>query len=1033
MLCQVHGASNFLFTRMNLTARKTFSVARIEHTSVRVEQTLILNNVESQVKLRRLEGMIAQMLVETEFGQNVLKKTVEVISTDPIHESLEYRYLSMQTMRLIESIGNFSVDSGTSTDGRSSILKTTIDSSGSCNSLFTLRPTSVGAISPLGVLHSILGTVRDIHHGHDIPGDTVTYLMLYFEVHLYQLGMIPEVLAWELVKIQILRPRSDSGSLVELAVSLTYISMGYQCQKQHRSALEASQQSWDLWHHIHERLPNHFHPFHPLQALVIHGENLLQDGQYMTALSVAQEAVALSRSAMDGQMIGECDELAAMYSQKPLFMLATALSSLGRNLEAYEASKEAFQTALLLPWSLICFINRDIDCFIDQICSVAEGGGFSLAMLGECASLFHDLAGIYSDQFSLQFLRLLHAYVYHLRLNDSASLQNMRSFLEPAQGQPMPELDITSPGRFGVLDHTIEDALNSFYTYPSESWHLLKLIQNIFMTHFGRAMVVLREVLVKLSSDSDAIQWVLWSIEILVECIPKTNRRILLRPLSEVIKHHNTIIASRGSDWKWFLDSVTQPLHHKSWIAGLLAEALAGYEQAIIYLRSQADDPRAVWWFQLTQNFVLCDMGRLPDAIRMAQQTKVMPIPEEYEEWILHVYILETRILRRMGRHREALQIVKRGLANGCRKYWTDGDKAFDLGLNLLFGELAATLRNLGKPERALKAAERAVTACRKAVSDEDVDAQKCVLVHSLATHSDCLAAVGRDVEAHAVSCEAVLIYTQNAADTWDSFVYTIRNQELGANTFHSLSLRLATAGDLDQALIISEKATGLYRELASLVPRHLSTLANSLRNLASTLWKTDRREEAIAACEEAVGIMRKVVDPETYFLPSLAESLNQLASYLEEKGDVEGAFATTTESAEARGKFASLPPEPDFIFERISEVDSDDEYEADAEECQEIAKEVYSEQPEGDEEVRGESDGLGDVAAVAETDCAIPEPAAPAESERTTPDPVASAQSGFAKALRTPLAVRLRSTPMDILWWILIGVLFAVVFRRGI
>ncbi|KAJ6594596.1 hypothetical protein B0H19DRAFT_1247257 [Mycena capillaripes] len=160
----------------------------------------------------------------------------------------------------------------------------------------------------------------------------------------------------------------------------------------------------------------------------------------------------------------------------------------------------------------------------------------------------------------------------------------------------------------------------------------------------------------------------------------------------------------------------------------------------------------------------------------------------------------------------------------------------------------------------------------------------------------------------------------------WKDFLYTIRQQELGANAFHSLSLRLATSGDSDQALINAEKATELYRELVGLAPRHLPTLASSLWNLASILWYVDR-QEAVAVCKEAVNILRKVVDPETYFLPALAEALDQVARYFTETGDNEGASAPTAESQEFRRKFALLPPQPDSLFEEVEmDTDLDDE-----------------------------------------------------------------------------------------------------------
>ncbi|KAJ7853629.1 hypothetical protein B0H14DRAFT_2299040, partial [Mycena olivaceomarginata] len=172
------------------------------------------------------------------------------------------------------------------------------------------------------------------------------------------------------------------------------------------------------------------------------------------------------------------------------------------------------------------------------------------------------------------------------------------------------------------------------------------------------------------------------------------------------------------------------------------------------------------------------------------------------------------------------------------------------------------------------------------------------------------LAKLGRNDEALAAAQEAVSVYTENAPHMWGTFVYTIRKQELGANAFHTLSLRLVTSGKAQQALQNAEKSTELYRELVALAPRHLPTLASSLWNLGSILRDVGRRDEAIAVCEKAVGIMWTVVKPETYFLPALAEALDRLEGYLAEKGDARGAAAAAAECTEVRREFAALPPE---------------------------------------------------------------------------------------------------------------------------
>jgi len=120
------------------------------------------------------------------------------------------------------------------------------------------------------------------------------------------------------------------------------------------------------------------------------------------------------------------------------------------------------------------------------------------------------------------------------------------------------------------------------------------------------------------------------------------------------------------------------------------------------------------------------------------------------------------------------------------------------------------------------------------------------------------------------------------------------------------------------------------------LAPRHLPTLASSLQNRASILWNIDRQDKAIT-----VGILRKVVVPETYFLPTLAEALDQLAGSFTQKGDVIAASAALAECAEVRRRFACLPLQPEFLFEKVKmEWNDEDDEEEEAKEGWETASE---------------------------------------------------------------------------------------------
>ncbi|KAF7357911.1 Tetratricopeptide repeat family [Mycena venus] len=1017
-------------------ARIEQSAARIEDTSLetinttlRVEQTIMVNNVENQVKLHRLEGMMAQVLLETQFGQGVLNKTMEIIASDSTHKSLEFQYLSVQTMRLIDSLQQLLA-------GGKLVLKSSFcDPSSSLNLVFAPEYTCA-----VDVLHTILGTVRDLNKGLT---EIAEGIMANLGVHLVELRMTSEGTAWHLFKICFLRDiasnHCSAQTLVQLVNSFNNLSIGYHRQLRHEAALSASQQAFDLCSHLTESFPEMDNRPLRLNALLIHTENLLLMDQTIAALAIAEDAVAVSRPMVKQfiesnsglSSLTEAEEYRAATCYQAFSVLAKALSSMNRPLQSYEAFTEGFHVIRKLPVFLHAPSGEDLDSFLHQICKVAEDGSFSLGMLADCVILFRDLVRMY-PQTSSQFLGLLHAYVYFAQQDTSPnitpSMENLRVFLEPRWECPPPSLDITMRVEFDALGGTIiEDAVRAYYLCPAQAVDLL--IRNIFVTHPEQAIDVLREVVEKSSFESSTILWVVsHRIAETVPLIPNSNRVAMLQIVTTIIKHFDTIFSAQGFDWPWVLHAILAPLFQLLWCAGLLEEAFAESEQAIRYLQScsSTDDPSIgaeLCWFRMSRHFLLCDMGRFLDTVEMIKSTDAI-IPH-FEEFTLHPYIVLTRILRRAHRKEEALQLLRRGVAAGIAKDLVDDGKPRDYTFHFLLVELAAAWRYVGHQKRAVEDAERAVAACRKV--DDDVEAQSCTLVHALTTLSDCLAAVGRHDDAFKAAEEAVSIYTQHASHMWDGFLYTIRKQELGANAFHSLSLRLETIEKREEALIEAEKASALYRELVSLAPRHLPALANSLQNVASILSNTGRQEEAVAVCEETVSIMRNLVDPEPYFLPALAGGLDLLAGYLAEKGDVNGAASRAAESVEVRRTFACLPPQPKYLFEEV-EMKWDEE------------GDESLETSEGDDSEHHEAlDTAADEVVVSETESehsidVLPESSPTSTSLAATPDenptPVDTAvpaKSHFKAILSTPLEIRLsmRSTLMDILWWLLVGILF--------
>ncbi|KAJ7699285.1 hypothetical protein B0H17DRAFT_306472 [Mycena rosella] len=493
-----------------------FSAARIEHASLQVEQTLIMANVENQVRLKRLEGMMAQLLLETQFGQNVVNQAIEIVSSDRTHQTLELKFISVEAGRLMNSLQQL-LSSG------KIALKLPPG-----NSINQVVPVFVQSTTTSHVLHDILGLILKINDSSTgIQVESLEDIIFNLGARLTVLGMPLEAIAWELLAIQILRHFSGgaytAGVLPRLADSLENLSLRFQSQLQFEHALRASKQSLDLWRHLSVMLPDVDNRISLLTSMVLHAHHLRHQGQPTAAISIAQDAVVLCRP-MAWQIIqsGFCctreDEFKAVWSAKTFFTLATTLTSVDRHPEAFEAWREGFHVILGFSGSICSPAGTHIDSFLDQMCKVAESGSFSIAMFADSVILFRDLARIYREEFSSQFLSLLCAYAYISERNIAADFAtSLRMFLQPESGLPPPVHAMSSNftmsiRRFDVCGGVIEDAIRAFYVRPSQTT-IPPWLQNIFITHFDQATIVLQDLVKKSSSmasfDSFTLAWAL--------------------------------------------------------------------------------------------------------------------------------------------------------------------------------------------------------------------------------------------------------------------------------------------------------------------------------------------------------------------------------------------------------------------------------------------------------------------------------------------------------------------------------------------
>ncbi|KAJ7233952.1 hypothetical protein C8J57DRAFT_1480158 [Mycena rebaudengoi] len=492
-------------------ARIEHTSARIENTSVRVEQRLIVNSVEQQVKLQRLEGMMARVLVHTQFGQNVLNQTMQIIASDPRHQTLESQYLSVQVMRLLDSLEKC-------TASHYFHAERPYWDPAKPLSLIFLRPTSKAC-----VLHNILGVVLQIEHSPAklSPRDTAD-MLLNLGVQLSSLGVQSEAKASDTFSVKLFQYLASGengiGALPRLAYALCKLSDRYRYQLRHDLAVHASQQSVGLCHFLSESAPEVDNRVLFLRASTLHSSNLRAAGQTDTAISVARDALVICRSLLPKtlEFASTRPDWASQYPEyifqaaqcaRSFFCLSAALSAASRHHEAYLASKEGLEIVARFAGAIPPPSGSDVDTFFNHMCNMAEAGEFDMNFLTDVTILYDNLSRIYPQNFSKAFLLVLYARAYFSN-PQAVAIRDLRLFLEPSSGSPPPIMDDFSTSTPWIDDGVVESILHARYALK---FHLrLDAIQcfiaHLIQTHFGIAIEVLRRKVASLIMEP-AINW----------------------------------------------------------------------------------------------------------------------------------------------------------------------------------------------------------------------------------------------------------------------------------------------------------------------------------------------------------------------------------------------------------------------------------------------------------------------------------------------------------------------------------------------
>ncbi|KAF7315957.1 Tetratricopeptide repeat family [Mycena indigotica] len=867
------------------TTERTRNVAlRGMDATLRVEQRFIVDTVESQVKLRKLETMMSRVLLETSFGQNVMEQTIQVILSDPGHRTLEAQYLSTQTLRLIPLVQQIA-------SGGVSVLDASLWMS-------QLGLKKMEGASAEHVLHSILSAVVQITNPN-MDMEIMNNCIVRLGTRLRSLGMATESIAWELFTCQILhRLANEQNSFVvmpRLARALRRLSLAYRDQMKYQEALKASEHSLELWRSIFETNPSSENQIPFLNSITVHMENLASLNRRDELLPLAEESVAIARADLmrtrdyyksDGKEWSEEDKYAARRSFAAIFRYAHTLAWAQRSGEACSVAIEAFELLTTIPLDIshLVQVGSAIDMLMDQISIVGERGGFTFEWLARPLILFHHLAQQYAEEFSTPFLRLLHAYTYmgSLDVNPNNTSHNLRVFLEPSGDNLPPLLPAFQHQVYHKIASAVVGAVLSFYIRPADS--VYSLVLNLFLAHPQSALIAFSQVVDRslsvLSPDPQIDDWVVHTLAELLN----SNGIFTQAERIKLLGWLQRLWAVKGQQLADFCSVCILRSCSCLWLGGLTIETMN-----VLEVCANSRDQHVVNTAGVMKAAILGDMGRIDDAMavmvdlehRLTFHQRVLPAVLKADEDHFYQYcFLRIQFLRRTTRREEAIAFIHDVLTHPVvPPSWSD-DGLNDMHYILILVERLELRLEMGQPKAAFDEGENIVKMCRGGVNDVENEYRLFSLARTLVAVSECLTRVGRISEAILACREALSIYKAYESQMWHSFLLPSRKEKLGGMAYQTLSRQLLLAGSVDEGLVHAHAAVDIYRKLVELVPRHRPALAEALQNLARTSQIHNHPQKCLEACEEAITILLEVVSNEAYLLPMLVAALDQLETY---------------------------------------------------------------------------------------------------------------------------------------------------------
>ncbi|KAJ7646634.1 hypothetical protein FB45DRAFT_890952, partial [Roridomyces roridus] len=614
------------------------------NTTVRIEQTVVVNHTENQVRLQRLEGMMARVLCEEKFGQNIMNQTMKIISADTEHATLD----------LIDHI------------------HLNADDIPAIGAPHFAQPTS-----SRNVLYDILGMIILCNN----PGQfELQWRDIKFGVgvDLGQIYRTSEAICWDNWALKMFTHVAELGWAAQMGPWILWmqdkLAVEHNNQGNYALSLQTSEQGLQTWSALQldcQRTYVEESGCAIVAARVAHmlSDSLLklrQTDRLSEAIAIAQEAVALSQPLMKQLNLSADrqiqqwtpEEFVACISFNSLVVLGRALASSNQHIEAFEATKKGFSILPALHFSgyMLKPDGESVDGFIHQLCNLAEADQLSISMLADTIILFRDLVHLCPESFSALFLHLIGAYLYLTQPDSIIDMRGLRIFLEQANskktlGDKVPTLSLHAGNHLNLCQGvSVEEIIQIYLNTKFAGLFINNLIQDVFHLGSHDAIAALYHTGSSLTGstlnpDSEYMWLVLLRMmEPVFRAVPPSEHKIFLDVMESLLVH-----------WK---REAELALCWCYWWAGSLDEAWAKLDKHTKqYAGSHTDLAFEVREKQSLYFRILYDMGELQKAINFVASASD---PEGHRTlWKFQHLLDQIRILTRTLRNKEALFLLQ--------------------------------------------------------------------------------------------------------------------------------------------------------------------------------------------------------------------------------------------------------------------------------------------------------------------------------------------------------------------------------------